>query len=177
VGVMGELDVRMTAELFGGEPLARALAPEWDGGMYYAAQRKSATAAEKDTTASIALLYTSHWKNKNSARSFFDVFEQELPRQYEGLKRRDTDEKSDDERVYSTGEGDVLLTLKDNTVWVSEGFDLALARKLRDAVDVVNAPLGNGPVMQARTLHPNHDLVGGLIDTVSQFGTIKAVLR
>jgi hypothetical protein len=177
VGVMGELDVRMTAELFGGEPLAQALAPEWDGGVYFAAQRKSATVAEKDTTASIALLYSSHWKNKNSARSFFDVFEQELPRQYGGLKRRDADEKSDDERVYSTGEGDVLLTLKDNTVWVSEGFDLALARKLRDAVDVVNAPLGNGPVMQARTVPMDHDLVGGLVDTVSQFGVMKVALQ
>ena len=156
VGVMGELDVRMTAELFGGEPLAKALAPEWAGGVYYAAQRKSATSAQKDTTASLALLYSSQWKNKDSARSFFEVFEQELPRQYDGLKRREADEKDGveaTERVYSTSEGDVLLTLKDNTVWVSEGFDLALARKLRDAVDQANAPLGSGPVMQARMLH------------------------
>ena len=180
VGVMGELDVRMTAELFGGEPLAKALAPEWAGGVYYAAQRKSATSAQKNTTASLALLYSSHWKNKDSARSFFEVFEQELPRQYDGLTRREADE--DDgveatERVYSTSEGDVLLTLKDNTVWVSEGFDLALARKLRDAVDQANAPLGSGPVMQARMLHPNHDLLGGLVDTVGQFGVMKAELR
>jgi len=38
---MGELDVRMTAELFGGEPLARALAPEWAGGIYYAASART----------------------------------------------------------------------------------------------------------------------------------------
>ena len=182
VGVMGELDVRMTAELFGGEPLAKALAPEWAGGVYYAAQRKNATAAQKDTTASLALLYSSQWKNKDSARSFFEIFEQELPRQYDGLKRREADEDQKDEveateRVYSTSEGDVLLTLKDNTVWVSEGFDLALARKLRDEVEQANSPLGAGPVMQARTLHPEHDLVGGLVDTVNQFGTMKAVLR
>ena len=182
VGVMGELDVRMTAELFGGEPLAKALAPEWAGGIYYAAQRKSATSAQKDTTASLALLYSSQWKNKDSARSFFEVFEQELPRQYDGLKRREADEDEKDEveateRVYSTSEGDILLTLKDNTVWVSEGFDLALARKLRDAVDQANAPLGSGPVMQARTFHPDHDLVGGLVDTVSQFGVMKTILR
>jgi hypothetical protein len=182
VGVMGELDVRMTAELFGGEPLAKALAPEWAGGIYYAAQRKNATSAQKDTTASLALLYSSQWKNKDSARSFFEVFEQELPRQYDGLKRREADEDQKDEleateRVYSTSEGDVLLTLKDNTVWVSEGFDLALARKLRDEVEQANAPLGSGPVMQARTLPTDHDLVGGLVDTVSQFGTMKEVLR
>jgi hypothetical protein len=180
VGVMGELDVRMTAELFGGRPLAEALAPEWDGGIYYAAQRKTATEPEKDTTASLALLYSSRWKNRDSARSFFEVFEQELPRQYDGLKRRAADEKNETyvtERVYSTREGDVLLTLKDNTVWVSEGFDLALARKLRDAVDTANAALGSGPIQQARTQRPDHDLVGGLVETLSQFGVMKAALR
>jgi hypothetical protein len=182
VGVMGELDVRMTAELFGGEPLAKALAPEWAGGVYYAAQRKSATPAEKGTTASLALLYSSQWKNKDSARSYFEIFEQELPRQYDNLQRREADEDQKDEleateRVYSTSEGDVLLTLRDNTVWVSEGFDLALARKLRDQVEQANAPLGAGPVMQARTLHPDHDLVGGLVDTIGQFGIMKTALR
>ncbi len=177
VGVMGELDVRMTAELFGGRPLAEALAPEWDGGIYYAAQRRNATPAEKDTTASLALLYSSRWKNRDSARSFFEVFEQQLPRQYNGLTRRQKDETADDERVYSTRQGDVLLTLKDNTVWVSEGFDLALARKLRDAVDAANTPLGSGLIQQARTQHPRHDLVGGLVNTLSQFGVMKVALR
>jgi hypothetical protein len=177
VGVMGELDVRMTAELFGGLPLAQALAPEWDGGIYYAAQRKSATAAEKDTTASIAILYSSRWKNRGSARSFFDVFEQEFPRQYDGLKRRESEEKDENERVYSTHEGDLLLTLEDQTVWVSEGFDVAMARKLRDAVDAENAPLGTGPVRQARTVRADHDLVGGLVDTIGRFGMMKAGLQ
>lgn len=182
VGVMGELDVRMTAELFGGAPLAKALAPEWAGGIYYAAQRKDATPAQKDTTASIALLYSSLWKNKDSARSFFEVFEQELPRQYDGLKRREADEAqktevTSTERVYSTSEGDVLLTLKDNTVWVSEGFDLALARKLRDAVDEANLPAGEGPSMQARTLPVDHDLLGGLADSLSHYGMTKSALR
>jgi hypothetical protein len=177
VGVMGELDVRMTAELFGGRPLAEALAPEWAGGIYYAAQRRSATSAEKDTTASLALLYSSRWKNKDSARSFFEVFDQELPRQYDGLKRRPSDEISDNERVYSTREGDVLLTLEDRTVWVSEGYDLVMARKLRDAVDAANVSLGSGPVMQAHTVQPNHDLVGGLVTTIGAFGMMKAELK
>lgn len=177
IGVMGELDVRMTAELFGGRPLAEALAPEWNGGIYYAAQRKSATAAEKGTTASLALLYSSRWKNEDSARSFFEVFEQELPRQYDGLQRRQTEEKDDTERVYSSREGDILLTLQDKTVWVSEGFDLAMARKLRDAVDAANNALGSGPLLQARSLQPEHDLVGGLVNTIGSFGMMKAALR
>jgi len=180
VGVMDELDVRMTAELFGGEPLAKALAPEWAGGIYYAAQRKNSPATQKDTTASLALLYSSQWKNKDSARSFFNVFEQELPRQYDHLQRREADEKEDaeaTERVYTTGEGDVLLTLRDNTVWVSEGFELGLARKLRDSVDGANPPPGEGPSLQARMLPVDHDLVGGLIEQIGKFGVMKAAVR
>src|ERR1700753_2762958 len=57
VGVMGELGVKMTAELFGAKPLAEALSPQWNGGVYYAAQRKSASDADKQTTKSIAILY------------------------------------------------------------------------------------------------------------------------
>jgi hypothetical protein len=174
VGVMGELDVRMTAELFGGKPLAEALAPNWAGGIYYAAQRRSATDAEKATTASLALMYASQWKNEDSAESFFHVFEEELPRQYDGLKRREKDETDPDERVYSTREGDVLLRREGKQVWVSEGFALPLARKMRDAVDGVQ---GVGPVRQAEMVRPRADLVGGLAHWMGSFGMIRAAMR
>ncbi len=32
VGVMGELDVRILTELFGGQEMAKALTPAWNGG-------------------------------------------------------------------------------------------------------------------------------------------------
>jgi hypothetical protein len=174
VGVMGELDVRMTAELFGGKPLAEALTPEWNGGIYYAAQRKSATAEEKDTTASLAILYLSRWKNPDSARSFFHVFEEELPRQYDGLTRRQKDETSDDERVFSTKEGDVLLSLKGDEVWVSEGFELATANKLREMI--VSAQ-GSGPVREAKVSVPEKELVGGLAQWMGSFGMTRAGMK
>ncbi len=79
--------------------------------------------------------------------------------------------------MYTTSEGDVLLTLKDNTVWVSEGFDLALARQLRDKVEQANLPPGEGPTMQARSLPTDHDLVGGLVDTFSRYGVMKEPIR
>jgi hypothetical protein len=176
LGVMGELDVRITAELFGGRPLAEALAPNWDGGIYYAAQKKNATEAEKATTASLGLLYASRWKNEDSARSFFSVFEQELPRQYDGLQRRKKDEQGDSERVFTTREGDVLLTLKDDRVWVSEGFDLALARQMRDAID---AAQGVGPLQTAekqglgiRDQGLGKELVGGMSSWMGAFGMV-----
>jgi hypothetical protein len=179
IGVMGELDVRITAELFGGRPLAEALAPNWDGGIYYAAQRKSASEAEKQTTASLALLYSSRWKNEDSARSFFTVFEEELPRQYGGLTRRKPDEADDAERVYSTREGDVLLSRHGEMVWVSEGFELGLARKLRDGIEGAQ---GAGPVQSAEgrglgIRETGFGLVGGLSGWMGSFGMVKVGVR
>lgn len=174
VGVMGELDVRMTAELFGGRPLAEALAPNWNGGIYYAAQRRSASAVEKGTTASLALLYSSQWKNPDSARSFFHVFEEELPRQYNGLQRREKDETDVGERVYSSSEGDVLLVLNGSTVWVSEGFDLSLARKLREMVDGAQ---GAGPLRQVSLPLDHRELLHGVSGQLSSFGILRAGLK
>jgi len=167
VGVMGELDVRMTVELFGGKPLADALAPAWDGGIYYAAQKSAASEAEKATTASIAMLYLSRWKNEDSA----------------------------DERVFTTREGDVLLVQHGNTVWVSEGFDLATARKLEAQVEGAQ---GSGPMRMAsakgpRADHPSEqgslagdpgegqvprgELMGGLVGMFAERGVMKVGLK
>ena len=88
VGVMGELDVRILTELFGGKQMAEALAPAWDGGIYYAAQRKSAvTAAAKESTASLGTAVQSRWKNEDSARIVFAVYAGQLPRKYSRLMR------------------------------------------------------------------------------------------
>jgi hypothetical protein len=144
VGVMGEFDVKILTQLFGGEQIADALAPEWNGGIYYAAQRKSAvTAEEMSSTASIGLLYYSKWKNEDSARSFLRVYAGQLPRKYSTLVERKKDETDDGEKVYTTNEGDVLLTIAGTGVFVSEGFPVELARKLRDLIGSVqsDAPL------------------------------------
>ena len=145
LGVMGELDVRILIELFGGQQIAAALSPEWDGGMYYAVQRDGASTAEKGSPSSIGLIYVSRWKNDDSARSFFQVYSEQLPRKYSGVKRRQVDEM-DDEEVYSTSEGDVLLSRDGSTVYAFEGLPVLQGRKLREAIGAVQA---SGPVMQA----------------------------
>lgn len=172
VGVMGELDVRMTAELFGGKPVAEALAPEWAGGVYYAAQKKDA--ADKNSTASIGILYLSRWKNADSARSFFQVFQEQMPREYDGLVRRKQDEQGVDERVFTTKEGDVLLTLKGKDLWVSEGFDLKTAAKLRDMVEDAQ---GVGPVREAKMSEPAKDLLGSMTEWIGSFGMARAGMK
>jgi hypothetical protein len=179
VGVMGEFDVRIVTQLFGGEQIADALTPAWNGGIYYAAQRKSATTAqEKASTASIGLLYYSRWKNADSARSFARVYAGQLPRKYSGLVRRTKDEADDSEQVYTTSEGDVLLTTNDLGVFVSEGFPVALGRKLRDLIESAqsSAPLqlasGDGKRGAERMSDPGLSLVRML----SSAGVMKAAL-
>ena len=100
VGVMGEIYVRILTALFGGQEIADALAPAWNGGIYYAAQRKSAVTEEaKASTASevVSLWASLKWKNEDSARSFLRVYAGELPRKYSGLVRRKKDEADEDE--------------------------------------------------------------------------------
>jgi len=77
--------------------------------------------------------------------------------------------------VYSTnGEGDVLLSIKGNEVWVSEGFELATATKLREMV--VSAQ-GSGPIRQAKMSIPEKELVGSLSQWIGEFGVAKAGMR
>jgi len=170
LGVMGELDVRILTEAFGGPQMAAALAPAWDGGIYYAAQRKSAVTAEaKESTASLALLYESRWKNSDSARSFLKVYAAQIPRKYSGVVRRQKDETDEDEQVYSTNEGDVVLSISGTKVFVSEGFELALARKLRDTIESAQP---EGPMRIAGL--PLHELSMPMVRVMASMGTIRA---
>lgn len=174
VGVMGEFDVRILTELFGGPQIADALTPEWHGGIYYAAQKKSAvTAEQKSSTASLGLIYESQWRNEDSARSFGHVYEAELPRKYSGLVRREKDEADDTEQVYTTNEGDVLLCVSGTSVFVSEGFPLALARKLRDSVVTSQ---GQGPLQIASGADQRRDPSIDLVHAISSAGIVKAGL-
>jgi hypothetical protein len=171
VGVMGELDVRILIELFGGREMADALSPAWNGGAYFAAQRKSAvTPAEKDSTASLGLIYYSRWKNRDSARSFMTTYAAQIPRKYSNVVERKKDEVDDGEQIYSTNEGDVLLSLSGTGVFVGEGFDLALARKLRDSI--VSVQPGSGPMRQASVPAQEPALLMGRV--FASFGSVNA---
>ena len=170
IGVMGELDVRILTELFGGRQIADAIASQWYGGMYYATQRNAAP--DKQSPASIAMLYVSRWKNEDSARTFLRVYTGQLARKYSGLKRRPKDETDDSEQVYSTTEGDVLLSIEDNTVFTFEGFPVEQARKLRDAIAEVQT---SGPVMQAAS--PALDLTHSLTQMGTSFGLLRSAER
>jgi hypothetical protein len=143
IGQIGQLDLRILAELFGGDDAARDLTPAWDGGLYWAGQTRSAkTPEEQANTKSLALFYLSAWKNAASARAFAQLYAGSLGRKYSGLKpdltagspQSESPQSESEEQVYSTNEGPVVLTIRGNLVFVAESFDLDLARKLASLV-------------------------------------------
>ncbi len=137
IGQMGELDVHIITELFGGDNAARDLTPAWDGGLYWAGQLRSATTpAEQASTKSLALFYLSVWKNADSAQVFSKLYANNLARKYSSVQLQPAANLSapaDDgsvEQVYSTNEGPVVITTRGKLVFVAESFPLPLARKL-----------------------------------------------
>jgi len=173
VGVMGQLDVRMLTELFGGEEMASALTPAWDGGIYYVVQKKSAP--DKDSTSSIGLLYLSQWKSEEAAAAFAKMYAGELGQQYSHVVEDAADESDPNERIYKTNEGPMLISAEGKLVFISESFDLPLARKLEFLmVGAQNSSDAN--VVSAR-VQPTQNLTGGLVDFIQSCGMMRAGLH
>jgi hypothetical protein len=145
IGQIGQLDLHILTELFGGDQAARELTPAWDGGLYWAGERRDAkTSAGLAGTDSIALFYLSAWKNAASAQAFASLYADELGRKYSGVQlldqttedaataRRPNEPAGPDsqEQIYSSSEGPVVITTRGKLVFVAESFPLELARKL-----------------------------------------------
>ncbi len=128
VGVMGALDVRMLGEALGDKGAGADAALAWDGGLYYAAQARSATTdAAKNDTASIALAYLSRWKTPAAASAFARVYRGSLPKRYKTLSTR---EQTGTRTLFSTEEGPVLVQQQDRYLFVSHSLPAPLAEKV-----------------------------------------------
>jgi hypothetical protein len=191
IGQVGELDVHILANLFGGEGPARDLTPAWDGGIYWAGQRLNATPAEQATTKSIAFFYLSIWKNAKSAEAFTRLYADELGRKYSGLKPDEAAAKDADtsdgttDKVWTTSEGPVVITQRGKLVFVAESFDLPVARKL---TALILGAQGNGPLQNATNAvrgaqraaigeaSPSASLTGPLVRFMANCGVTKAVV-
>src|SRR5580698_7376080 len=141
IGQIGELDVHIITELFGGDNASRDLTPAWDGGLYWAGQLRSATTPEEQaSTKSLGLFYLSVWKNADSAQTFTKLYAKNLGRKYSSLQLQtsaDHSAPSEDgsvEQVYTTDEGPVVITTRGKLVFVAESFPLPLARKLTSLI-------------------------------------------
>jgi hypothetical protein len=198
IGQVGQLDVHILTGIFGGETAARDLTPAWDGGLYWAGQLRSATPAEKASTKSIALLYLSSWKSSASAHAFATLYAAQLGRKYSGLKAAPQHDPGNgsEEQVYDTNEGPVVITTRGKIVFVTESFDLALARRL--TAMVLNAQgtgemkmataqpapsLHRASLEQARSdrgeassLAPREPLTGSLVRFLSDCGVLKVAV-
>lgn len=176
IGVMGELDVRILADLFGGSQLSTELTPAWDGGIYYAAQKKDA--ADRDSTSSVALFYLSQWKTPQATDDFAKMYADELAKKYSSVQRDTADETSPDEQVYTTNEGPILIVKSGNDVFVSESFDLTTARKLQllmlGAQQHSSAQIAASSPASEPTL--NTDLAGNVVRFMARCGLMKAAL-
>ncbi len=162
IGQVGQLDLHILAEIFGGDDAARDLTSAWDGGIYWAGQRLSAkTAAEQADTKSISLLYLSAWKNAASARAFAALYAKELPRKYSGVKPDEAAEHAapvsapagNEEQLFTTNEGPVVITTRGKLVFVTESFDLDLARKL---ANLILDAQGTGEMKMAGAARPQN---------------------
>jgi len=159
IGQVGQLDVHILTELFGGDEAARNLTPAWNGGLYWAGQLRSAMApAGKSGTESLALLYLAAWRNPATAQAFAKLYADSLGRKYSGLKVDDAAKASAPtdgntvEQVYSTNEGPVVITTRGKLVFISESFPLDLARKL---TSLILDAQGTGEMKMAQSSTPH----------------------
>ncbi len=187
IGQVGQLDLHIIAELFGGDQAARDLTPAWNGGLYWAGQLRSATTpAAQDSTKSLAIFYLSVWKNAESAQDFAKLYGDSLGRKYTSVKLDKTAAgatPSDDseEQVYSTEEGPVVITVRDKLVFVAESFPVGLARKL---TALILDAQGVGDMRTARLDRPGaminrpaaEPLSAGFVRFFESCGVMKAVV-
>ena len=190
IGQVGQLDLHILAEVMGGDDAARDLTSAWDGGVYWAGQRLSAkTPAEQASTKSISLLYLSAWRNGASARAFATLYANELGRKYSGVKADEAAQQAaqasapagDEEQVFTTNEGPVVITTRGKLVFVSESFDLDMARKL--ATLILDAQ-GTGDLKMAGLSHAanrpvkpiGEPLTAGWVKFFADCGVMKAAM-
>ena len=201
LGVMGELDVRMLGQLFEGTGAAADMAAAWDGGVYYAAQRKSSEAAgQGGSTASIGLVYLSRWTTPQAAASFARLYAGSLGRKYKQLKPEAAaggaaaPEGSTSVQRFTTEEGPVVVERVGRQVFVSEGFEAPLAAELEERMTAAAAPLqsaalgtpghgvgrehgpgrGHAPGVEAAQ---GEELAAPMVRLLGSFGVIRSALR
>jgi hypothetical protein len=191
IGQVGQLDVHILTELFGGDQAARNLTPAWNGGLYWAGQLRNPKApADLGTTKSLALLYLAVWRNAASAQAFAKLYADSLGRKYSGLKVDDTAKASapsdgkSQEQVFSTTEGPVVITTRGKLVFISESFPVDMARQL---TELILDAQGTGEMKMAQLDRTAgvpcpgseiwHSPTGNLVRFFSNAGVMKAVVE
>jgi len=191
IGQIGQLDLHILAELFGGDSAARRFTSAWNGGIYWAGQQLSAkTDAAQASTKSLAVFYLSAWKNDSTAQSFAQLYADSLGRKYSGLKLDPVAQTADlsagaTEQVFTTDEGPVVITTRGKLVFVAESFPLNLARKLAALIldgqgtgelKMAQAPPPARPGASEPVAGPREPLTASLVRFFSDCGVMRSAV-
>ena len=101
------------------------------------------------------------------------MYARELSKKYSGVTLDTSSESSPLEQIYSTSEGPVLIVREGTQVFISETFDMTLARKLQFLF--FGAQEGGQTEQAARALPP--DLTANLTRIMAGCGLMKASLH
>ena len=144
-GSIGQLDTRILVEQYADKESGEKMAEAWRGGAYYAAGSKDPKLVG---TAKIGLLYLSRWDSDDAADIFAKIYADYLPQRYakvtpETVKEvkcgRGEDCDAQNVTAFRTNEGEVWIQRLDGAgVLISEGFDPAIAAKVRAQVLAAN---------------------------------------
>jgi len=127
-GAVGEFDVAILIEQYGGREKSQRLYPDWRGGYYYAVRPKS------DASKSLGLLYVSRWSSPERAAEFGSVYAKGLKQRYQQVRDlEDLPAKAKPggysfdtltgKHSWMTEEGTVIIEVQGSNVLVSEGLD------------------------------------------------------
>jgi hypothetical protein len=139
-GGIGELDVRALLKQYGGRKIADDLAGAWQGGTFVTFRRKDKASELSPNTADLAVLYVSRWKTPQAAERFAHFYAGAVSQRYHSATAEESQACSGASCPASvaqiaTEEGPVIVEhWDDNSVIVSESFDIATAAKLRTAL-------------------------------------------
>lgn len=134
VGSMGEFDVALLVDEYAGGDAAKSIYPEWRGGYYYAARAKG------DPQAPLALLYVSRWASPASAAKFAGIYAESFKKRYRSLRLVEpaqdagTPQSLTGHHVWLTEDGDVIIDVQGDSVFISESLDDVTSDNLRAVV-------------------------------------------
>ncbi len=158
VGTLGALDVRILGEQLADRGAGADAALAWDGGVYYAAQAR--TAADKSSPTSIGLAYLSRWKTLEAAVKFAAVYRASLPKRYKTFH-------ADENNLFTTEEGPVMVRQQDRYVFISHTLPVPVAETVMQRM--MDAQSGPGT--------PQASLTAPLRGMLARAGVMKASLR
>jgi len=168
LSTMGQFDVMLLLTQYDSADVANQLSADWRGGYSWAALIPGGKDGEAHSTSELAIAYVSRWASADAARQFAAIYSQAVPQRYREARKvqdqaastpasmtndvpgagveADSARRPDDPVAWQTNEGMVTIETRGDLLLITESFDPAVGRDIRDAV------LGRGAAAGAK--HP-----------------------